>query len=337
MVTLLVAILVLAAGELGARALAPYLPEPLLWHDEATQVKAAQMDERAEADGCVPVVFVGNSMTRDALVPDAFTAADPAGRRAYNAALDAATPALLERWVTEEVVPRLRPHTVVIGLSSFDLNDNADIAAAAVAAYDRAPLSRSDLWGRLQAPFLRWSDLIRYRTELRDPDVLGDAVARAWRRDTVPRPGPAGIPGILGADGQGLSRRDLRYTGSPTAQQFVREQLLNEYSTDGTQRQALERLVRDLQAGGVQVVLVVLPVTDDYVATHPHGETDMADFVEAVDRVAAGTGAHLVDARSLVTDTGSFADTHHLNARGAEALSASLPDLLPPAPDHGCP
>ncbi|MBK9178110.1 MAG: hypothetical protein IPM45_00820 [Acidimicrobiales bacterium] len=332
LITLGVVALGLLLAEGAARVLAPYLPEPPLWHDRATAVKASQMDELASGGGCVPVVFVGNSMTRDALVPEVFTAADPARRPAYNAALDAATPALLERWVTDQVVPRLHPDTVVIGLSSFDLNDNASIGRAALAGYEEAPQSRSDVWGRLQAPFLRWSDLVRYRTELRDPGVVWGALGRLRRQQREPRDGPEGIPGILGPLGEGLSRRDQTYTGSPGVQQFVRSELLNDFAVGGRQVRALHRTVTTLQDEGVQVVLLLLPVTDDYVALHPEGSADHDAFVAAVEQVGRETGATVVDGREVVRDPTSFADTHHLNAQGADHLSSVIPGLLPDPP-----
>ncbi len=174
-------LLVLALGEIGARAISPYLPEALLWSDNSTQVKVAQMDRLAAREGCVDIAFVGNSMTRDAVDPRTYTASDPQHRSAYNAALDAATPALLKRWTLEQVEPRLEPATVVLGLSSFDLNDNARIAASALDSYTTAPLSRSDLFGRLQAPLLEHSALFEYRNELRDPTELWAGIQRARR------------------------------------------------------------------------------------------------------------------------------------------------------------
>ena len=193
----LVAVLVLA--EVAARAVSPYLPEPPLWTDDTTTVKVAQLD----ALDCADLVFAGNSMTRDGLDPVTFEAADPEERSTYNAALDAATPALQERWVLDEVDPRVTPDGVVLGVSSFDLNDEAAIGQTALGAYDAAPLSRDDLFGRLQAPFIRTSDLFRYRNEIRDPETLWDGL-QAWRDgERQPRLGPEGIEGVLGPRGPG--------------------------------------------------------------------------------------------------------------------------------------
>jgi len=321
-------VVVLAVAELGARAMRPYLPEALLWSDKSTQVKVAQMDRLARREGCVDLAFVGNSMTRDAVDPRTYTASDPQHRSAYNAALDAATPELLKRWTLEQVEPRLEPATVVLGLSSFDLNDNARIAASALESYTTAPLSRDDLFGRLQAPLLEHSALFEYRNELRDPTELWAGIQRARRGERTERLSPDGIEGIIGPDGEGLSRRPLRYTGAVSIQRFDQTELLNDFRMGGTQIDAAAELVTELDDRGVEVVLLLLPVTQDYVGLHPDGGADFQRFLVTARRLAERTGAVLVDAHGWAQGDALFADTHHLNGDGALAFSADLPALL---------
>jgi len=319
----LVAVIVLA--ELGARAVSPYLPEPPLWTDDTTTVKVAQLD----ALECADVVFAGNSMTRDGLDPVAFEAADPDGRRTYNAALDAATPALQERWVLDQVDPRVTPDGVVLGVSSFDLNDSAALGQTALGAYDDAPLSRDDLFGRLQAPFIRSSALFRYRNEIRDPVMLWDGLG-AWRDgERQPRLGGEGLEGVLGPEGQGLSRRELSYTPSPLTDRFAQNELLNDFHLGGAQTEATEDLLDGLADRDVDTAMVVLPVTRDYIDLHPGGEAQYEEFLALVEGIAAEHGAEFIDLHDLAPDDSWFADTHHLNATGSEALSTALPALLP--------
>ena len=319
----LVAVLVLA--EVAARAVSPYLPEPPLWTDDTTTVKVAQLD----ALECADLVFAGNSMTRDGLDPATFEAADPQERSTYNAALDAATPALQERWVLDEVDPRVTPDGVVLGVSSFDLNDEAAIGQTALGAYDAAPLSRDDLFGRLQAPFIRTSDLFRYRNEIRDPEVLWDGI-QAWRDgERQSRLGPEGIEGVLGPQGEGLSRQELTYEPSPLTERFAQNELLNDFHLGGEQTEAAEDLLAGLADREVDTAVVVLPVTEDYVDLHPGGAAQYEEFLALVERIAADNGAEFIDLHDLAPDDSWFADTHHLNATGAEALSTALPGLLP--------
>lgn len=303
-------LVVVAGAELAARALSPYLPEPLLWGDETTQVKVAQMD----ALGCADVVVLGSSTARDGLVPAVLE--DELGVRAYNAALDAATPALLDRWLREEVDPRLEPRTVVVGLTSADLNDNSEAGDAAVRSYDRSIMGRDDPVGRLGALAAEHSALVRHRAQLRQPDELWAALGRLRRGE---RTEGLDAAALIDADGAGRSRRELVYDGSSVAATFAAEQLLNDYAVGGAQLQSLRGLVERLQRDGVEVVIVLLPVTDDYLDLHPHPD-DVARFVEALE----GLDTRVVDLHDTGYDEALFADTHHLNGRGSERLTREV-------------
>ena len=319
-------IAVLLAGEGATRALGPYLPEPLLYGDDTTQVKVAQLDRRAE--GCTDLVLAGDSMGRDAFAPAAFTAADPAGRRAYNASLDGASPALLRRWLTEEVVPRLRPTTVVITLSSLDVNVHANAATSALAAYNAASLTAEGPVGHASSWVVGHSALVRYRTELRDPSAIVDAVS-GWRAGApLPRRSADGINGLIGPDGEGLSRRSLHYLHDVGTKSFTRDQLLAGFAIDGRQVDEARDLIRDLQAGGMRVALVILPVTADYLALHPRGRDDFDEFLATARSLATAAGAPLIDLHDQQPDDARFADTHHLNAEGQAWFSTTLPARL---------
>jgi hypothetical protein len=316
---------VLVVMELGTRALAPYLTEPQLWGDDATTVKVVQMDARSGA--CTDVVLAGNSMGRDAFDPATFRAADPAHRSAYNASLDAASPELLERWVTDEVVPRLHPSTVVLTLASLDVNANSAAGRAAVRAYDDAVLSRPGATGKLEAAAVGDSDLVRYRSDLRQPSEVWDALGRARRGTPAPRLSADGLPGVLGADGQGLSRRSLHYTGSSVTKAFLTGQLLNDYAVGSDQLAAEGRLIDALRDHGTQVAVVVMPVTDDYRNLHPGGAAQADQFSADAKALAGDHHASFIDLeRSAPVD--QFADTHHLNGAGADAFSQALPSRL---------
>lgn len=321
-----IAAVVLIVAELGTRTLAPYLAEPLVYGDEATQVKVAQMDRRGP--DCTDVVLAGDSTGRDAFDPVAFRAADPDHRRAYNASLDAASPVLERRWLRDEVLPRLDPATVVITVASLDVNANGKATASARAAYDGAPATAVGWAGPIGAWAISHSDLARYRTELRSPSAVADAVAR-WRAGTpAPALTSAGIDGVLGADGQGLSRRALRYRQDAGTKAFTREQLLAGFQLDGAQADALAGTIDDLRAEGVAVAVLVLPVTADYVALHPNGQADYDAFLATVQRTSADHGAPLIDLHAADPGPDAFADTHHLNATGTAWLSATLPGRL---------
>lgn len=326
LLTGLVALAVVVAGEGAARHLAPHLPAPDLWADTATATKVAQLDHIAHEQGCVDVLFLGSSMARDGLDPGRFTAADPLDRTAYNASLDAAGPALLRRWIEGTVLPRVDTATVVIGVASFDLNERARIVAAALAAHRDAPYSADGAANELEAWVIRHSALVRHRAALRDPEELTDALGR-WRRgERAARPSPQGISGVLAPDGHGLSRRSLRYDGAPGPRAFVRDQLLNDFTMGATGERAVAELIGSLTGRGIEVALLPLPVTDDYVAQHPRGDADQAAFETALAALAERTGAALLEPPTVPAS--GFADTHHVNALGSELLTDALPELL---------
>lgn len=321
---MVLAVLLVAEGT--TRALEPYLPDPLVYGDEATQVKVAQMDARGPA--CTDVVLAGNSMGRDAFDPAVFSAADPDHRQAYNASLDAASPVLVRRWLADEVLPRLDPATVVLTVASLDLNANGRATASASRAYDAAPATATGWTGAAGAWWTTHLAVARYRTELRDPTVLADAVAR-WRSGrTVPHLTSAGIDGVLGPAGEGVSRRALRYRQDAGTKAFTRDQLLSGYRVDPAQTAALDGILADLQQRGTPVAVLVLPVTDDYVALHPGGRADVDAFLSAVRATTDARRVPLVDLHAAAPGPDAFADTHHLNATGAAWLSATLPARL---------
>lgn len=322
-VAFLVAAFLVVLAEASVRWLAPSLPAPPVWPDRTTATKAAQLD-RISGSGCVDVVFAGNSMTRDGLVPSVFEDADRDRRRAYNAALDAASPALLDRWLGEHVLPATRPATVVIGLASFDLNSEASTPAAALRAYEDAPFTATGAAASVEEWFTRRSALVRHRDALRQPDAVAGAVADRVRGVRADRADADGIDGILAADGHGLSRRQLRYAGEPAAIERLQRQFLEPFRIDGRQSAALSALIATIRNAGATPVVLLLPVTSDFVDAHPDGARDVARFRAAVD-AAVGDAAAVIE--TTVPPTG-FADTHHLNGDGADLLSRRLPALL---------
>jgi hypothetical protein len=322
-----VAVVVIVLAEVGVRLLAPYLPEPKLYGDDSTAVKAAQLERVGDTDRCATVVVAGNSMARDDFVPSSMAPGLDDGVVVYNAALDAASPDLLARWLPDHVLPSTDPDLVVIGLSSFDLNDEARISRSALDSFSAAPLSRDDPFGDLQQPLVRHVALFRHRRELRDPVTVWSSLDRARRGVRESRPDPAGIAGVLDADGAGLSRRDLQYTASPGSDTLLRRELLNDFAIGGRQTSSLRRLLTDLGDSGVDVVLAVLPVTDDYIVAHPDGAADHDRFLGLVDEIAAEADVTRLDLHDWA-EVDDFADTHHLAGAAADRLSADLPSLL---------
>jgi hypothetical protein len=309
---------VLVIAEVGVRLIDEDLPEVEQWPDDTTALKVEQMDRL----GCADVVFVGNSVARDDLDPDTFFTEDPALRTAYNAALDAAGPAHVARWLPEEVIPRLDPQTVVWAITSPDLNDAAPASRAALGSYETSIAGRDDLIGQLQRPLVDHLALVRHREALTDPAVVWDALT-GGRVD-----GPDGRPDLIGPYGEGRSRANLEYLpGDAVVAGFVRDQLLADYTIGGEQLAEARALVEALEAEGRRVVLLMPPVTDEFIALHPD-RAAWEGYRSAVHDLAAETGAQLVDLTGS-GDESWFADTHHLNGDGARALTRALIPEIP--------
>ena len=225
----------------------------------------------------------------------------------------------------------MNPDGVVLGLSSFDLNDEAAIGQSALDAYDAAPLDP----GRLLRPpagpvHPTTSTCSAYRNELRDPEEVWDGLGR-WRDgEREPRLGADGLEGLTRARGPGPLPPGPRTT-RPTAltERFAQNELLNDFHLGGEQAEATDAPAG--RAGGPR---------------HRHGGG----------RAPGDPGLHRPATRGAPRSTRSswtwpsawpprtpaaiprpprpgagrpwFADTHHLNGTGSEALSQALPDLL---------
>ncbi len=72
---------------------------------------------------------------------------------------------------------------------------------------------------------------------------------------------------------------------------------------------------------------MALPVTGEFLALHPGGIDDHAQFLDAMGSLAAELAVPWID-RHAAAGPELFADTHHLNGDGAARLSADLPAAL---------
>jgi hypothetical protein len=163
------AIAVVLLAELEVRAFQGSLPEPVEWYDARAQVKIEQMERLRRKERRVDFVFAGTSMVLRGINPKVFDEASPERSASYNAGLLAGLPPIMERWVLEEVEPRLKPRVVVYGVSSIDFH--ARRYKRPLQSYERAPATRKGLMASLQRLCARKLNLVRFRPILRDPQV----------------------------------------------------------------------------------------------------------------------------------------------------------------------
>lgn len=311
---------VLAAAEGGARLVEDRLALAHEWGGESIAYQYDQMAPLA-ASGGQDVVVLGSSMSGFGFDPSVLSRSGE-GTTAFNASVYEASPRLLELWAEEVVLPQLLPEVVVIGLGSREMNDNGLRPMDSYEAYVEAPERRRAAGeASLATRFEGWlegvSALVRIRFELRDPAEFILSV--------VGRNSPLG-PGQIGPDGSFVpTRQDYRFL--PEFADRYRDEVLNDYQVGGTQLEALERLIEELEARGVRVVLVDMPVVhDDYVPLHPDGESDFDAYRRALDDLASRQGILLI--RPDPWDDSFFYDPVHLNSKGRERLSTLLASVL---------
>lgn len=307
--SVLAALLVLGTAEAAVRVAEPALAEPQRWSTQEAQYKVEQMRE-LPPDG---VVFAGSSM---------MGMAGDASRmpHAYNAALRGASLAMTEEWLELAVVPTLRPHTVVLGVSTRELNANDGAQATSTKLFLDAPavrrltgretvLDRAERWGE------QVSALFRYRTVLRRP---GDLFAK---RDTVEG-------ATIGADGHDDSFRRRSYELDDAGRAFFAREPLHDFAVGTAQLQSLRRTVQWLRDRRIDVVVAAMPVTADYAALHPGGTPTYEAAIGRLHDTAVRAGARWVDFG--IWPTRLFADPMHVNGAGAARFTDRIAELLSP-------
>ena len=303
---------VLLLAELTVRALESQLPPAPVWDTDEYPMKIEQMDDLAELGGA-GTVLLGSSVADVSVDPAGLTPHD--GRPAYNAGLIGATPFIVDVWARNIVLPTLRPSTVVIAISSRDVNRNGVGLEPSDARFLRAPATRELLGTQsfvdeVEWQLSEWSALVRYRLLLRRPleAVFGyDAPDR-----NMTELSPTGLETHLLAD---------QYQGSDVVLDFFRREPLAGYELSTHQLDALEGVMTWLRGQGIRVVLLDVPVTADYIALHPQTD-DFSTYQAALAAIAGRTGAELWHPGTWEPEF--FSDPLHLNGAGVDRLTAEL-------------
>jgi hypothetical protein len=221
------------------------------------------------------------------------------------------------------VLPELRPRLIVVGLSSRELNGNGRNQADELESFASSPaierLTDTGGWsGRIERALEDASALVRYRTILREPlRAFDDRLA-------PPRPEQMLHPfGVL----QALRVFEgAEYRITPEFRTRMVRQVFNDFAIGPAELEALDELFHIAEQAGVEVAVVLLPITSDAVAMHPSGAEDVARFEAAVEEVT--DGHQLIDLRASFVDTALFADPLHLNSGGRVEFSRALADAL---------
>jgi hypothetical protein len=311
--TAVAAALVLVAAELFLRVVPVGRIERQVWPTFEYQRKDADMTSRAITDEN-GVVYVGSSVVDAGIDPVVVDASNRSTIRSYNAALLGGSAQIVDSWTRNFVVPRLHPRMVVLGVSSRDVNAHNSELANAERAYDDAPavrelLHKESISDVIERKASDWSYVVRYREELRQP-------VSAVRGVTPPDLFADSIPGPQGFERSFVGHD---YTIPKDRITSLRTKILTDFDTNGSEMDAIGSLVRWLTDQHIKVLVLNVPVTQDYVSAHPHGQADYARYQEKLASVAMTSGAAFVDPG--IWDTTFFAEPLHLNGVGAERLS----------------
>jgi hypothetical protein len=308
-------IALLLMGEVAARALADNLPEPIRYHSLEAQVKVERMDELSDAGG-VDIAVVGTSIAYD-VDPSLFPPRPDGTPSAYNAALGSAVPSLSVPWALDVVIPRLRPKVLLVGVGSFDLKAGSagDVFAE---AFLESAAGRRDTGSQSILDKASWwldehSALWEHRSELRDPEVAFDAV-RGQDPEVTDRIAATTQPTGRPSFGQDRRFEDREQRGGGD---------LSNWSIGLENAAHLQRLVRQARAQGVEVVLMNMPATQDYIERHPNGAASYQTYLDFMAAFAEKEEFTLLDFHEI-SDHAYFADEVHMNLAGAQHFTAQL-------------
>jgi len=309
-------LVVLALAELSVRVAADRLPEPLTWYHPVAQVKVGQMAQRAAEGRGAEVVFVGTSQTAEGIDPVRFSEQAPGRPATYNAAVLAGYPAVSRRFVPEQVLPVLRPQTVVFGVSPFDLE------AGEEAPYDQAEATATGLLADADRALAEHSALVRYRSVLRDP--------AQWPRIA------SGLPGEVDdvrREAVGEDGRWLLYSGRGCAVGTVQAPPdgRTELAVDPDRDAAVRSTLRSIRSSGARPVLLTVPMPACALPEPLRARYD--DGRRRLAALAAEEQVDLIDVSDQMVDDGWYQDSGHLGPEGArrwtDLVAQSVAALAP--------
>ena len=233
----------------------------------------------------------------------------------FNGAIPAADPGLT-RIMADHLLRRLSPRLVVLGLSQWELSDEAripieDPAREIVPPWQLAELGmwRDDPAGAQEWLSAAWR-LYRYRGEVR-------AALDEWA-STSPREDPRRGFEVYS------ERRRLREEDQDRRER----QWFSDFSVEGRRAGALRGMLADLRARGIEVVLVAPPLYPDF---HAQVRREVATFHAVVEELANEHGAAFVDVtepQRIGLTPSHFLDVVHLNEEGTTIFSRHLGAVL---------
>lgn len=230
---------------------------------------------------------------------------------------------VVERWLLEEVVPRIHPQRIIWGVSSLDFN--AARRESTIERYNKARQTRIGALGDADQLMASFSALAKNRAALRDPYGMLKVVTGADLSTRLPdRPQPR------------AASFDLGYKPLPPAQlkkmqlreiSYARDVQLRGYSLGREELDAFTRTLRRLKVLNTEAAVVLMPVTQGYIDAHPRGAKDFNEWRTRVTALAESEGVAVLDRTRSMPDT-AFRDAEHLLIAPARDFSLEIASEL---------
>ncbi|MGH2753394.1 MAG: SGNH/GDSL hydrolase family protein [Actinomycetota bacterium] len=309
---------VLILVEALSRFISPSLPvDPGKWPRKEIAQKLDQMRTYVNDREDIDVVFAGSSMMAGGVDPVEFN--EESGLQSYNAAFAGASTKTSVLWIRDVIEPLLQPEVVVLGVQTRELSDDSSKNNIMNRIFENSPgykQSTESVASQVEGSLERISYFLRYRRAFRTPSVLFRADGREALQNTEVRQeiGPWGSR----ADEPG------HYRVSEAFKENIYEKTFVNLEMGGEEYRSIVTLAEALEERDVKLVVLSMPVTDDYWDAHEDPEGDRQEYNVLLDGLVDETGVTVIDAEDAFTTTEVFRDPVHLDIEGRIAFSAML-------------
>lgn len=318
------ALICLLTAEGAVRLLESRLPDPPDWFSPPAARLVREMDVAQSRGLAGGLTVTGSSTAGRGLVPSVLARGTSDSLPARSVALGGGGQTTLqERWLLEEVVPRIHPKSVVWGVSSLDFNRGRRLES--IGRYNRSRATRSGPLGSADRALARISAIARNRAGLRDPYVMSKVLSGSNERRTLRTrvrddavtfafEEPALSPARLAR----MQRLEARY---------ARDVQLRNFAVGRAEVKAFRRTLRSLRRSRTRAAVVLMPVTQQYIEAHPHGTRDFDRWVRVVTHAARDEHVPLIDATKAMPAS-AFRDIEHLKRARSAEFTAKVRDQL---------
>lgn len=292
-------------------------PEPTLWHAPLVEAKMDYLRLFASSPG-IDVLFIGNSTMQAGANPQVF---DQVRKReqgkagSFNGSFEGLPPVGTQLFL-EIYLRYTHPRTIILGISPQDFNSNSPWALDVTERIRHSSLTLAEANRGVTGQFLHLlithSQLFRYR------HVLHRMLLSGGRWEDVP---------VAHFDDRGYHSISRKLADIPPAERtrlLEKAGVLN-YTTHGEQADSLGNLLATCHQQGINVILVNMPLADDYYRNF-NTIQDYHTYLAAAAELAADYQVPLWDFEGLNPGFGDedFADLNHLNEQGAAKFSRLL-------------